>query len=156
MALKSLKKVRITQMLGQDILIILLDKQVREIRDQDKILDRIEELYTELYDSVQNTIIHTDPKDIRDNIMGAVLRDMKNGTAPGNDHINIETLIAEEDTISKTLANPYTKCLSERRIPRACKNAKMMKIFRKGNKKDVKNYRPLCLLSNIYKYSRKY
>ena len=33
---------------------------------------------------------------------------MKNGTATGNDHINIETLKAGEDTISKkTLAKLY-------------------------------------------------
>ena len=49
----------------------------------------------------------------------AALRDMKNGTATGNDHINIDTLKAGEDTISKTLAKMYTKCLSEKRIPTA-------------------------------------
>ena len=73
---------------------------------------------------------------------------MKNGTATGNDHINIETLKVGEDTISKTFAELYTKCLSERRIPTAWK---MMIIFKKGNKKDLKNYRPICLLSNVYK-----
>ena len=76
---------------------------------------------------------------------------MKNGTASGNDYINIETLKAGEDTISKTLANLYTKCLSERRIHTAWKNAKMMTNFKKGNKKDLKNCIPICLLSNIYK-----
>ena len=35
--------------------------QDREIRDQDKI---IVEFHTELYDSEQSTIIHTDPKEV--------------------------------------------------------------------------------------------
>ena len=83
--------------------------------------------------------------------MEAALRDMTNGTASGNDYINIDTLKAGEDTISKTLANLYTKCFSERRIHTAWKNAKMMINFKKGNKKDLKNYTPMCLLSNIYK-----
>ena len=39
---------------------------------------------------------------------------MKNGAATGNDHINIETLKEGEDTISKTLAKLYTKCLSKK------------------------------------------
>ena len=44
---------------------------------------------------------------------------MKNGAATGNDHINIDALKAGEDTISKTIAKLYTKCLSERRRPTA-------------------------------------
>ena len=76
---------------------------------------------------------------------------MKNGKATGNDQVNIETLKAGEDTIAKALAKLYTKCISERRIPTTWKNAKMVIIFKKGNQKDIKNYRPICLLSNIYK-----
>ena len=93
MASRSLKKVRRRQLLGQDRLTTLLDKQDRDIRDQDKIIERIEEFYTELYDSEQNTIIHTDPKEVPHIILWeveAALRDMKNGTATGNDYIKIE------------------------------------------------------------------
>ena len=83
------------QMQGQDRLITPLDKQGREIRDQDKIIERTEEFYSELYDSEHNTIIHTDPNEVPDITsweVEAALRDMKNGTATGNDHINMETL----------------------------------------------------------------
>jgi len=64
MASTSLKIIRRTQKLGQDRLITLLGKQSREIHDQDKIIERIEEFYTELYDSEQSTIIHTDPEEV--------------------------------------------------------------------------------------------
>ena len=75
---------------------------------------------------------------------------MKNGTATGNDHINIETVKAGEDAISRTLAKLYTKCLSERRIPSTWRNALMVTIFKKGIKKDLNKYRPICLQSNIH------
>ena len=79
--------------------------------------------------------------------MEAALQE-KNGTATGNDNINIETLKAGEDTISKTIAKLYTKCLSERGTPTTWNNANVI-IF--VNKKCLKNYRPICILSNIYK-----
>ena len=43
----------------------LLDKQDREINNQDTIIERIEEFYTELYDSEHSIIIHTDPKEVQ-------------------------------------------------------------------------------------------
>jgi len=43
---------------------------------------------------------------------------MKNGTATGNDHININTLKAGEYTISKRFAKLYTKCLQKDEYPR--------------------------------------
>ena len=122
MASKNLRKVRRTQTLDQDRLITLLNKQGREIHDQDKITERIEEFYIELYNSEQSNTIHTDPKEGPEIIPWEVetaLRNMKNGAATDNDHINIDTLIAGEYIISKALAKLYTKCLSERRIPMA-------------------------------------
>ena len=43
-------------------MITLLDKQGREIQEQDKIMERIEEFYSELFDSDQAVTIQTDPK----------------------------------------------------------------------------------------------
>ena len=72
---------------------------------------------------------------------------MKTGTATtGNDHTTIDTLNEGEDTTSKALAKLYIKCLSERER----KKAKMVIIVMKANKKDIKNYISICLLSNIH------
>ena len=49
MTSKSLKNIRRTQKLGQDRLITLIDEQGREIHDQDKIIERIEEYSTPSY-----------------------------------------------------------------------------------------------------------
>ena len=62
-------------------MITLLDKQGREIQEQDKIMERIEEFYSELFDSDQAVTIQTDPKEVPP-IMAweveAALRKMKN------------------------------------------------------------------------------
>ena len=82
-------------------MITLLDKQDREIQEQDidKIMERIEEFYSELFDSDQAVTIHTDPKEVPP-IMAweeeAALRKMKNGKEAGKDQVNIETLRKQE------------------------------------------------------------
>ena len=63
-AYKSLKKVRRTHSLGTNRMITLLDKQGKEIQEQDKIMERIEKFYSELYDSDQAVTIQTDPKEV--------------------------------------------------------------------------------------------
>ena len=61
-ASKSLKKVRRTHSQGNNWMITLLDKQGKEIQEQDKIVERMEEFYSELYDSDQDVTIQTDPE----------------------------------------------------------------------------------------------
>ena len=79
----------------------------------------------------------------------AALRKMKNGKEARK--VNIETLKAGDETIEKQLAKLYTKCITERRIPKTWREANMVIFFKKGNRKDIKNYRPICLISNMYK-----
>ena len=156
-ASKSLKNVRRTHSLGKNRMITLLDKQGREIQEQDKIMEQIEEFYSELFDSDQAVTIQTDPKEVPP-IMAweveAALKKMENGKEAGNDQVDIETLKAGDETIAKQLAKLYTKCITERHIPKTWKEANnffMVIFFKKGNRKDIKNYRPICLLSNMYK-----
>ena len=64
-ASKSLTKVRRTHSLGKNRMITLLDKQGKEIKEQDKIMARIEEyLKSELYDSDQAVTIQMDPEEV--------------------------------------------------------------------------------------------
>ena len=59
-------------------MITLLDKQSKDIQEQDNIMERIEEFYSELYDSEQAVTIQTDPKEVPP-IMAWEVEEMKNG-----------------------------------------------------------------------------
>ena len=59
-----MKKVRRTHNLGKNRMITLLDKHGKEIQEQDKIMERMEEFYSELYDSDQAVTIQTDPEEV--------------------------------------------------------------------------------------------
>ena len=102
-------------------MITLMDKQGKEIQEQDKIIERIEELCAELYDSEQSVTIQTYPEELPPTMaweVEAALRKMKNGKEAWKDQVNIETLKAGDETIAKQLAKMYTKCITERRIPK--------------------------------------
>ena len=117
-------------------------------------MERIEELYSELYDSDQAVTMQTDLENVPPIMKWEVetaLRKMENWKEAGKDQVNIETLKAEDETIAKQLAKLYTKCITERRIPKTWKEANMVIFFKKGNRKYTKNYRSICLLSNMYK-----
>ena len=102
-------------------MITLLNKHGKEIQEQYKIMERIEEFYSELYDSDQAVTIQTDPEEVPP-IMAweveAALRKMKNGKEAGKYQVNIETLKAGDETIAKQLTKLYTKRITERRIPK--------------------------------------
>ena len=70
-----------------------------------------------------------------------MLRDIKKGTATGDNHIQRDIESRRSYHLEDT--ELYTKCLPEGQIPTVWQKTKMVIIFKK--------YIPLCLLSNIYK-----
>ena len=69
-------------------MITLLDKQGKEIQEQDNILERIEEFYSELYDSDQAVTVQTDPEEVPPTMaweVEAALSKLKNGKEAGKD-----------------------------------------------------------------------
>ena len=63
---------------------------------------------------------------------------------------NIETLKSGDETIAKQLAKLYTKCIKEPRIHKTLKVANVVIFFMKGNRQNIKKYRPICLPSTMY------
>ena len=51
----------------------------------------------------------------------AALRKMKNEKAAGKDQFNIEPLKAGDETMAQQLAELYTKCITQRCIPKTWK-----------------------------------
>ena len=93
-------------------MITLLDKHGKEIKEQDKIMERIEEFYSELYDSDQAVTIQTDPEELPPILaweVEAALRKMKNGKEAGKDQVNIETLKAGDEPIAKKTSGAVHK-----------------------------------------------
>ena len=79
--------------------------------------------------------------------MGAVRR----GKAAGEDQVTADLLKDGGQIVLEKLATLYTECLITSSVPESWKNANIILIHKKGDAKDLKNYRPISLLSVAYK-----
>ncbi|KAE9414284.1 hypothetical protein Angca_010003, partial [Angiostrongylus cantonensis] len=76
---------------------------------------------------------------------------VKNRTAPGPERIRSEHLKNLPPVLVSTLARLFTRYLSECKVPTQWKTSKTVLLFKKVDLHDIGNYRPICLLSVVYK-----
>lgn len=56
-----------------------------------------------------------------------------------------------DETLEKALCILLNRCLQEQQIPTEWWNAEVILLFKKGDSANVENYRPISLLSILYK-----
>ncbi|KAK6756769.1 hypothetical protein RB195_014912 [Necator americanus] len=125
-------------------------------RGMDKI---IYDFYSDLFDSH----VHLPPHHLREDgqvipeVLPSEIRhaimSVRNRTAPGLDRIRPEHLKSLPPVLINTLARLFTRYLSECKVPKQWKTSKTVLLYKKGDPHDIGNYRPICLLSVIYKLS---
>ncbi|KAE9414177.1 hypothetical protein Angca_006084, partial [Angiostrongylus cantonensis] len=76
---------------------------------------------------------------------------VKYRTAPGPDRIRSEHLKNLPPVLVSTLPRLFTRYLSDCMVPTQWKTSKTVLLFKKGDPHDIGNYRPICLLSVVYK-----
>ena len=156
---RSLKKTYKKLAQGKQKITSLFDKDGHEITDQDLILKRIEEFYEDLYASDKDTEEPGEPQEEIPNVtdweVQHAVKQMKKGKSPGPDNVLIDTVREGGDVLAKELAKLFSMCMHKGRVPNQWKEASMIILHKKGDKRDLKNYRPISLLSNLYKlYTR--
>lgn len=76
---------------------------------------------------------------------------MKNRKAPEEDHITSEMLKMADETTLKVMKILLNKCLVNGKTPKTWQNAEVILLLKKGDNTNVENYRPINLLSHLYK-----
>lgn len=74
---------------------------------------------------------------------------LKNGKSPGLGNISNELLKAAPSILFDILANIFTKCLNEDNPPQEWKRAIITSIYKKGSRKDCKNYRGVSIICSV-------
>ncbi|MFH4982954.1 hypothetical protein AB6A40_009663 [Gnathostoma spinigerum] len=68
----------------------------------------------------------------------------------GKDDISVEVLYAGGYTLRRAVAKRFSAYMAQCKIPSDWKSSKTILLYKKGDREDFKNYRPIYLLSTIY------
>lgn len=149
---------------GHKEIITLKNEEGREITDRNELLKIAEKYYEKLYETkVDNTVItneinkklvnvHSEElPDINEDEIKKAITKLANGRSPGSDEIIAEMIKQGGDVLVKKLKILFNMCLGRNEIPKEWDDAIIILIYKKGDKADLNNYRPISLLSQIYK-----
>ncbi|KAL0831036.1 hypothetical protein ABMA28_001919 [Loxostege sticticalis] len=150
---------------GQSQLTKLKTDDGRIASTKAEVLREIENFYGQLYTSVALPVSSStvDPRakltrhyteDIPDISLYEIrmaLKQLKNNKAPGEDGITSELLHAGGTPVLKVLQKLFNSVLLEGITPEAWNRSVVVLFFKKGDNTLLKNYRPISLLSHVYK-----
>ena len=80
---------------------------------------------------------------------------LKNKKSVGLDGVNVKIFKAAAQIITPYLKTAYKKCISEDVFPKSMKIAKVVPVFKDGEKNLTSNYRPISILGNLSKIFEK-
>ena len=122
-----------------------------------EIESRVQEFYTALFASKTGVPLDEDRREEEDvpsilvsEVRAAVLS-LKSDKAPGPDGITNEALKTGGHELWRILTKLFNECLESENIPTQWKKSSTIIIPKKGDREDLKNYRPIALLPTIYK-----
>jgi len=126
--------------------------------NRNRIVERAREFYEKLYssDKMNSTKpegqqqFHDFPK-IESWEIQLAIKQSKKGKAPGPDNINIDLIEAAGEIICEKIAHLFNECLKQSKVPDDWNEAIIILLHKKGDARDIANFRPISLLNNIYK-----
>ncbi|CAH2092288.1 unnamed protein product [Euphydryas editha] len=111
---------------------------------------------TEVY-SIQNNVISLNETNsgnvtpISENEVTQAIKRLKADKSPGSDGITNEAIKVANSLLTPPLTFIFNKILETAEIPSQWMESEIILIYKKGNSKDITNYRPISLLSCLYK-----
>ena len=84
-----------------------------------------------------------------------IFRNLKNKKSTGHDGISHEILKCCSPIIEPYVADVFNKCLEQSIFPEPLKKARVIPLFKKGDRSNPENYRPISLLTSLSKVFEK-
>jgi hypothetical protein len=142
----------------------LRDKTGTIQTDRNAILNIAKEFYEDLFSSVRpsptdasedrpiiRNVGSEDMPDITVDEVKAAVAEMKNKKSPGEDGVPVEAIKLGGDSLLGAITTLFNQCLQWEEVPEAWENAVITLLHKKGDITKLENYRPISLLSTLYK-----
>lgn len=140
---------------------ILTDEKGEEIRDKLKISEFISEFYSKLFSKTDSSVSENSPNIfVQDETPVPVisleelkfaLSAMKYSKAKGPDDFPIDLLKISDDKQLIEVTKVFNEFLTTESLPNEWFETNIILIFKKGRKDKIENYRPISLISHLYK-----
>ncbi|KAI5634224.1 hypothetical protein NE865_13094 [Phthorimaea operculella] len=144
---------------GKSWITSMKDKTGVKHKDRGKILDVCTTFYKDLYSNAtieppQPAPTYFCPEDIppiTEHEVHCALKKMKYSKSPGHDGISTETLKIGEPILLPHLSVLFNTILQTGMFPEKFCHAEIILLHKKGERADIGNYRPISLISHLYK-----
>lgn len=161
---KSTKSIRKLFTVGKNWTTYLIDENGRKQYNRFKINEIATEFYTELYSDSNKSTDKTNNK-INTNLLNKnadepeflkreveyVIKNLKDNKATGHDKITNEQFKFGGNALTLKLTEIFNEILKTQLIPQDWKKSDIILVFKKGNKHDIANYRPITLATALSK-----
>ena len=158
----NLKHARYKQCFSKEQLLSFIEEDVTQIHNRDCIVTCCVEFYQELYKSRRLPTYTTEPQQphrlamddappiILPTEVEALIKKLDHSKAPGEDNIT-GGVIQEFGSCSQPSHSTLQQMSSTAPSSKAWQNTMMVLLHKRGSISDIKNYRPISLLTIIYK-----
>ena len=133
------------------------DEDGKILTSMEEILERWAKFYIELYDDLNiceplptNDKLPITP--IKKSEIISTINRLSSGKSPGIDNIHSEFVKAGGDDMVRILYTLFNRILETGQIPSTFRKALIVVLYKKDNISECKNYRPISLLSHVYKF----
>ena len=143
---------------GRKQMFALRNKDGELTSNREEVIKVAEEFYKNLYSSKEEKDRNGEETEEIDPVpevksweVEHAAKAMSRGKAGGEDGLTIDLIKDAGQLVWEKLARLFTRCLESQTVPVAWKNAMVVLLHKKGDIKDLKNYRPISLLPVLYK-----
>lgn len=123
-----------------------------------EIVNKASEFYKNIFRctdiQIPTLIERTDEPEIPNILSSEILQiinSLKNNKCPGSDKITYEQIKLNGDVLLPLLSTLFNKILYTEHIPEQWKESIIILLHKKGNRNEITNYRPISLITNLYK-----